>query len=61
MSFSKRMSLDGVLQAGELTMLTYHQSVRLQVDNVLVQYHIFDADEPLMVTFPPGCQVMSRE
>ncbi len=55
------MSLDDVPQAGELTMLTYHQSVRLQVDNVLVQYHIFDADEPLMVTFPPGCQVMSQE
>lgn len=61
MSFGKFAPLNGVLQARELSMLTYHQSVRLQVDNVLVQYHIFDTDEPLMVTFPPSSNAMSQE
>ncbi|KPZ70270.1 hypothetical protein AN944_02342 [Shewanella sp. P1-14-1] len=40
-------------------MLIEHQTVRLQVDNVLVQYHIFDTNEPVMVTFPPNCQALT--
>ncbi|OBT07136.1 hypothetical protein A9267_14825 [Shewanella sp. UCD-FRSSP16_17] len=42
-------------------MLIEHQTVRLQVDNVLVQYHIFDTNEPVMVTFPPNCQALTQD
>ncbi|MEZ9539353.1 hypothetical protein AB4160_14295 [Shewanella sp. 10N.286.51.B8] len=35
-------------------MLKLNQQVRIQVDDVFIQYHIFDINQPIMVTFPPG-------
>ena len=32
------------------------KSVKFKIDNVIVQYHIFDKCQPIMVTFPPVCQ-----
>ncbi|MDO6639151.1 hypothetical protein Q4557_04110 [Shewanella sp. 5_MG-2023] len=37
-------------------MLKLNQQVRIQVDDVFIQYHIFDVNQPIMVTFPPGTE-----
>ncbi|AZG73425.1 hypothetical protein EGC82_12025 [Shewanella livingstonensis] len=37
-------------------MLKLNTEVKEIIDNVLMQYHIFDISQPLMITFPPVCQ-----
>lgn len=61
MSFSRNPFGDDLLQAGDNTVLISHQATRLQVDNVLVQYQIFDINAPVMVTFPPNCQALTQD
>ncbi len=41
------------------TLLLFNQTVRLQVDDVVVQYHIFETEQPIMITFPPGNEALS--
>ncbi|ACJ31060.1 Cytosolic protein, putative [Shewanella piezotolerans WP3] len=43
----------------QLALLLFNQTVRLQVDDVVIQYHIFDTAQPLMITFPPGSEAFS--
>jgi|TARA_R110000851_G_scaffold90253_5_gene197104 hypothetical protein len=31
------------------------------IDNVVMQYHIFDTSQPLMITFPPVCQSIKNK
>ena len=41
-------------------MLLFNQTVRIQVDDVVVQYHIFETEQPIMITFPPGNEALSH-
>lgn len=41
--------------------LILNQSIRCRIDNVLVQYHIFDPQAPVMITFPPGSAALTPQ
>ncbi|WP_394129783.1 hypothetical protein [Shewanella maritima] len=40
-------------------MFTLHHKTTLTVDDVVIQYQIFDMSQPIMVTFPPSCQALT--
>ncbi|MDO6776282.1 hypothetical protein Q4591_13030 [Shewanella sp. 3_MG-2023] len=42
-------------------MLKLNQQVRIQVDDVFIQYHIFDVNQPVMVTFSPYSEPITEE
>ncbi|WP_076537245.1 hypothetical protein [Shewanella sp. UCD-KL21] len=42
-------------------MLKLNQQVRIQVDDVFIQYHIFDVNQPIMVTFSPYSEPITDE
>ncbi|WP_434926178.1 hypothetical protein [Shewanella sp. HL-SH2] len=41
-------------------MLKLNIETREIIDNVVVKYHIFDVNQPIMITFPPVCQSISN-
>ncbi|WP_158638098.1 hypothetical protein [Shewanella donghaensis] len=41
-------------------LLNTNKVTRIVIDDVLVQYQIFDTNSPVMVTFPPGTEFLSK-
>ena len=41
-------------------MLTLNIETREIIDNVVMKYHIFDVNQPIMITFPPVCQSINN-
>lgn len=42
-------------------MLQLNQEVCMKVDDIFVQYYLFNMSSPVMITFPPGCQYLTQE